>query len=328
MTGVEIAEKLGISKTTVYNKLRKVNVKIRNNKEAQKFAYFRGRFNNNNHPKPIAYPRSIKEKVAEAYAIGAVMGDGYVSSKAVRLKVTRKDFRDGFARCIKTAYHFQPNIREKGNIYVCDVCRILVAKRIRCLTEDLKEVPNFVMDGSQKIKAGFIKGFSDAEGCFDDSHNKRQIVITQKDTKILERIQKLLLDLKIQSIIYRKTKNPDQLVISLLRNLRRYKDMISFDIGYKEKKLRKAIEYLDNYAYDTNAYWNCLRKWEEYETSFRNLARILNIKWGTIRSWIRGVRMPRQIKKDIQYKDVPKDYGKLQREFSFLPKISKIVLMK
>jgi intein/homing endonuclease len=249
------------------------------------------------------------------------MGDGHISARAIRLKVTQKDFREKFAQCIKKAYHFKPILRKERNAFICDVHRVLVAKRVKELTKDLKEIPNFIMNSNPKIKASFIRGFADAEGSFDDSGNRRQIVITQDNTRILEAIHKLLLDLGIQNTIYHKTNNPDQLVISLLRNLRKYKNLVGFTIDYKKQKLVNAIKYLQKCTYDTDIYWNCLRKWKNKKTSFRGLAHILNINWGTIRVWIKGIKMPRQIRKDIAYGFVPKDYETLRRKFSFLPKI-------
>lgn len=320
LTGGEIAEKLGLCKPTVYKKLRQADVKIRNNVESQKFAYIRGRLKGGS-PKPINYPQSLEEKIAEAYVVGSVIGDGHVSRRAVRLKVTQEDFRDEFAECVKRAYRFNPILRKERNVFTCDACRVLLAKRIRELTKDLKEIPNFITNGNQKIKADFIKGFADAEGSFDDSGNKRQIIITQKNTKILQQIQKLLLDIGIQSTIYHKTNNPDQLVVSLLRNLKRYKNLIGFNIGYKKKKLTNAIKYLKKCTYSTDIYWSCLRRWTNKKTSFRGLARTLNIKWGTIRVWVKGIKMPHQIRRDITYGFIPNDYKKLRENFSFLPKI-------
>jgi len=322
LTGVEVAEKLGISKYTVYKKLRKAGVRIRNNVEAQRFAYLRGRLKGGS-PLPINYPQSVKEKTAEAYIVGSIMGDGYISARAVRLKVVQREFRDKFADCIKVAYHFNPCLRREKSAFICDVHRVLVAKRIKELTKELKEIPDFVINGNRRIKACFIKGFADAEGCVDDTSNRRQIVITQDNTKILERINKLLLELGIQSTIYHKTNNPDQLVISLLRNLKRYKNLVNFTISYKKKKLIEAIKYLQKCTYDTSIYWNCLKKWVNKKTSFRSLARNLDINWGTIRTWIKGIKIPRQIRKDFTYGIVPNDYERLRKNFSFLPKISR-----
>jgi len=320
LTGVEIAEKLGVSKNTIYKKLRQAGIRIRDRVEAQRFAYFRGRLKGGS-PKLIHFPHSIKEKTEEAYIIGSVMGDGCLYGGNVRLKVTQKEFRDKFARAIKNAYCVVPKFRKEGDAFICDVHRVLVMRRIKELTKNLKEIPTFIINGNQRIKANFIKGFADAEGSMDDSGNKRQIVITQDNTKILEGIQELLLDLGIQSTIYHKTNNSDQLVISLLRNLKKYMHLINFTISYKKRKLANAIKYLKKCTYDTNIYWSCLRRYIDKENSFRSLARDFDISWGIARAWIRGARIPRQIKKDFEYGIVPKDYEGLRKTLSFLPKI-------
>lgn len=323
MTGVEIAEKLGINKVTIYNKLRKAGIKIRDNAEAQKFAYFRGRFNKKNLPKSFHHPYSTEEKVAEAYIIGAVMGDGHLSSNGVRLKVTQKDFRDKFARYIKKAYRLEPILRGGEGIFICDVHRVLVVKRIKKMMGDSRTIPNYIINGNKKVKANFIRGFADAEGCVDNTNHRHQIVITQNDEIILKKIQKLLLELGIQSKTYHKKNNPDQLVVSLYRNLKKYRELINFSIAYKRNKLTEMVRCLRKYTYDTNLYWDCLRVFGKKQMSFRALSRHQKVNWATIRTWVRGIEAPQQIKKDIEYGIIPDDYENLRDNFYFLPKVKR-----
>ena len=142
------------------------------------------------------------------------------------------------------------------------------------------------------------------------------------DVKILQILQKLLLDIGIQSRLLIKKVGCPHLIISLLENLQKYKDLIDFSIGYKHKKLEEAIEYLKkDKAHDKEKYWQVLRCWKLNAKSLRSSAKEFNMHWETYRSWVYGMKMPCQIKKDIEVGWVPNDYEKLRQNYSFLPKI-------
>ena len=118
-------------------KLRKMNIPIRNNFEAQKF---RLRYHKvEGRPKnKIEIPTTKPEKISEAYVIGVLMGDGYLTKNLIRLKVTQKDFMWEFAKHVKTAYKIPPHIKEyeEKNIFVCTVYSVLLSKRIIELTKN------------------------------------------------------------------------------------------------------------------------------------------------------------------------------------------------
>jgi len=320
-TGPEIAKKFGVSKHSIYKILKKHKIPIRNNRDAQKIRLKRhkveGRPKNN-----FRIPSTNHEKNCEAYIIGALLGDGYLTDNMIRLKVTQKDFRDEFVNCIKKAYQITPRIKEKNDIFLCAVHSVLLCNRLKRITKNDSDIHFFVMNGSNEIKANFIKGFADAEGCVDLSCNKYQIVIAQKNIKMLKKIQRLLLDLKIQSKIYRKGDNNDHLVISLYENLKRYRELIGFSISYKKDKLEMAINYLEKLNIPTSLYWNSLRNWVSYNNSLNSSAKELDLKWGTFRSWVKGEKMPNKIKKDIEFGWVPEDYDTLRKYYQFLHKIN------
>jgi intein/homing endonuclease len=190
------------------------------------------------------------------------------------------------------------------------------------LTNNKSKIPNFVIYGSEKIKGAFIKGIADSDGSVDDTRNRRQIVITQKDTKQLEAFKNLFLSLFIQSEIYEKTNNSSHLVISLLRNLKRFNEIVGFSIAYKKEKLEKGIDYLEK-TNKSNFYWESLQKRINSIESSEKIATEMCLKPGTFRSWISGRRLPRQIKKDIAYGWVPENYENLRKRFKFLPKVMK-----
>jgi len=264
----------------------------------------------------------MSEKIYEAYAIGALMGDGYLAKRMVRLKVTQKNFMKEFAKCIQKTYKIIPHIKEDKNLFICTVHRVLLAKRLNKLTDGGSKIPSFIINGNDRLKASFLKGFADAEGSIDDTNHKHQIVITQKNRELLEKIQELLLSLRIQSKIYKKTNNPDQLVISIIRNLKKFNKLIGFSINYKKKKLQSIINYLEKLNTHPEIYWGVLHEWKNKTTTQTKLAKKFGLKEGTLKSWLKGRRIPNQIKKDLNYGWVPKNYSEFRRYFKFLPKVS------
>jgi hypothetical protein len=319
-TGPEIAKKFGVCKHTIYKILKRHKIPIRNNRDAQKIRLKHHKVKG--HPRNnIRVPSKKYQKICEAYIIGALLGDGHLTDYMIRLKVTQKDFRDEFSNCIKKAYKFIPRIKEKNNIFLCRVHSVLLSKRLKRFTKNNSDIPFFVMNGNNEIKANFIKGFADAEGCVDLNYNKHQIVIVQKNIKILKKIQKLLLDLKIQSKIYRKKDKNDHLVISLYENLKRFKELIGFSIDYKREKLKTAVNYLEKFNIPVILYWNSLRVWISSNNSQNSSAKELGLNWGTFRSWVKGEKMPNKIKKDIELGWVPEDYDTLREHYQFLPEI-------
>lgn len=268
----------------------------------------------------VHFPETYEEILNESEIMGIILGDGYLGPYYARLKVIDKDFVENFSNLIQNTYKIKAPII-KRSYYECYVTDKLIRKRFKELLPN-KSVPGFVINGDSNIKARFIRGFSDSEGCVDCTHNRRQIVITQLNLEILKILQKMFLDLKIQSKLVIKKNNCPQLIISLLENLQKYHDLISFSIGYKQKKLEEAINYLKkDKAHDKEKYWQVLRHWKPNGKSLRSSAKKFDMHWETYRSWVYGMKMPCQIKKDIEVGWVPKDYDELRQNYSFLPKI-------
>ena len=274
--------------------------------------------------KEIEVPQTYEELLDEAEIVGIMLGDGHLRSDRgyIRLRVRELDFCLHFAALIKRTYGIDAPVDDKY-YYNCYAYSTLLAKRLAKLTKNNAQIPEFVLKGDKNIKARFIRGFSDSEGSVDVIYNRRQIVITQADTALLEKIKRLLWDIGIQSKVLRKKFGSDKLIISLLENLEKYQELVGFSIGYKSKKLAEAVEYLKKCkSYDKQQYWGALRYNLNCRKSLRAAARDLNIVWETYRSWIYGRKMPMQIKRNIEFGLVPEDYEDLREQYSFLPIVS------
>lgn len=273
----------------------------------------------------IKTPVEYKDVLAEAEIIGIMLGDGNImhNKRSIRLRVRELDFCLNFKKLVEETYRINTTFDNKY-YYNCYANSTLLANRIGELTKGNKEIPDFVLSGDNNIKARFLRGFFDSEGSVDLIENRRQIVLTQNNEKMLLQIKSLLGDLEIQSKYVKKRIGSDKLIISLLENLEKYYNLIGFSIGYKQQKLKEAIDYLNFYKpHDKEKYWQVLRHWSNSQKSLRGSAKEMGMNWETYRTWIYGIKMPCQIKMDLEYGLTPKDYEILIKEYSFLPRTDK-----
>lgn len=274
--------------------------------------------------KKINYPKTYGEILNEAEIIGIMLGDGHIMSggRSIRLRVRELDFCQNFKSLIEITYGIEAPLDNKY-YYNCYAHSTLLTQRIAELTNNNKEISKFILNGDNKIKARFIRGFFDSEGSVDVIYNRRQIVLTQNNEKMLLQIKSLLFDLGIQSKYVQKNFGSDKLIISLLENLKKYHNLVGFSIKYKQENLKQAIEYLENYkAHDKEKYWEVLRHWQNRTKSLRGSAKEKAMPWETYRSWVYGIKIPCQIKKDIEFGIIPSDYNLLREYYSFLPQVS------
>lgn len=271
--------------------------------------------------KLINIPKTNREFLDEAEIIGIMLGDGHIMQNncSIRLRVRELDFCQHFKNLIQRTYCTEAPLDDKY-YYNCYAHSKLLTQRIIQLTNHNTEIPGFVLNGNNEIKARFLRGFFDSEGSVDVIYNRRQIVLTQNNAKMLLQIKGLLRDMGIQSKYVFKKVGSDKLIISLLRNLERYQKLVGFAINYKQLKLSKAIDYLQKCkAHETDKYWTVLTHWIQNNKSLRSSAKEMSMHWETYRSWVYGMKMPCQIKQDIKFKMIPEDYQYLKSKYCFLP---------
>lgn len=277
--------------------------------------------------KQIRCPDSYEDISNESEIIGIMLGDGHImqNNMSIRLRVRELDFAQNFKSLIEKTYGINAPLDNKY-YYNCYAHSKLLTHRMIYLTKHNKEIPRFILEGTQDIKARFLRGFFDSEGSVDTLYNRRQIVLTQNNEKMLLQIRSLLFDIGIQSKYFKKRVGSDKLIISLLENLKKYNALVGFSIEYKREKLKEAIVYLEGCNHhEKEKYWEVLRHWRDSKKSLRSSAKEDNMNWETYRSWVYGMKMPCQIKKDIEWGLVPEDYCTLATHYRFLPKIQPII---
>ncbi len=274
--------------------------------------------------KKIKTPTTYEDILNEAEIFGIMLGDGHIvhNNRSIRLRVRELDFCQNFKSLIENTYGIEAPLDNKY-YYNCYAHSTLLAQRIIKLTCHNKVISEFILNGDDKIKARFLRGFFDSEGSVDVIYNRRQIVLTQNNEKMLLQIKSLLFDIGIQSKYVKKRVGSNKLIISLLENLQKYYLLIGFFIKYKSEDLKRAIEYLENNkAHDKEKYWEVLRHWQNKTKSLRSSAKEKAMHWETYRSWVYGMKIPCQIKMDIEFGIIPSDYNSLRKYYPFLPPVN------
>lgn len=142
-------------------------------------------------------------------------------SNALISKVERK---------MKYIYNFSPKRYRNSDTGVIRISYYNVALA-NYLKERSQQLLNAILDLPKEHKREFLKAFFNDEGCIDfkPKKNSRRVRGYQKDTTILEIVQKLLRDFNI----YAQIQLPNEIVISKKDNLLKFQEEINFSPGVK-----------------------------------------------------------------------------------------------
>lgn len=200
----------------------------------------------------------MSKKYEIGYILGALKGDGFIGKhtkkqKMIMLSVSNKPFSERFRDCLFNVCGRKYKIGKVKNYrYSQGYCWV-----VRCTIKDIVNFfehydINSLLSDENDIKAGFLKGFFDAEGCsfckyYPDRQSYARVVVASNfDRNLLEFCQKLLNSFKLKT-----RKIPNQvsgrnaytlnLIISK-ENLTMFKEKIGFSIPYKTLNLEKCLE--------------------------------------------------------------------------------------
>jgi len=237
----KIGIKFGIDATTVQYWLHKTGVKTKSG----------GRYSNE-----IKRTGLTLEK---AYILGVVgPGDGFMmyapNNHCIGLRVVDQDFADYFKTCLENTYGLscrqsveitkhQPVI--KTFLHSKAACNDLLShvKSIGDFKEKSWVIPNIIFNASRRIKAQYVKGFSDSQGCIYSNRLKRDIYLSSCNLIGLKQMQILLSNLGLRSGI---RSNKKALRISGKINLTIFKDLVGFTIERKQSKLEYVLSSFKN----------------------------------------------------------------------------------
>jgi len=199
----------------------------------------------------------ISKKFEIGYILGALKGDGFLGKntkkqRMIMLSVGNKTFCETFRDCLFSICGHKYKVSKVKNYrYTQGFCWV-VRCTIRSLVDFFENynIYNLMNEGND-IKAGFLRGFFDAEGCSfcryypNRTSYTKIVVICNKNRKLLELCQVLLesLELKTRKISNRTMKSDVySLHLSISKkNLTRFKERVGFSIPYKNSNLENCL---------------------------------------------------------------------------------------
>ncbi len=201
----------------------------------------------------------IKDDFALGYVLGVLEGDGcfglYGRGGIGTLSVTDKDFADAFEKELKKIYpyHIFRGVGEpKG---VSKKKKYIVNFNSKSYVKFFKRMIEKIIELSDKIKRGFLKGMYDSEGSVyltnleDRKRVMRQISFTQKSKETINLMTSLLEYFNVgykTNTIKGSGFNPNGIYYSIRifgrNNFIRFKEVIGFSIGRKADKLKIIID--------------------------------------------------------------------------------------
>lgn len=180
----QIAEKLSLSSSTVYDRLRTLNVSLRDRETAMSLRY---------------YQPNLNPSQELAYILGVRVGDGYVLSKTGCHYFSLRTIDKAFAERTKNALEgiglyapiLEVHLKDKG-IRQNQKPQFQVMARSKIfadwlLKNDLSQTESLVKTSSE-LSCAFLQGLFDSEGCITNSQGRAwscRIYNTNKDLLLM-----------------------------------------------------------------------------------------------------------------------------------------------
>jgi len=161
------------------------------------------------------------------YLQGAYVGDGSYSpltkAKGLYFQVCDKEFAEVILECV--------NYLGSDSTITQDKRKTKKDKIVYRVTTSRKETINRVLAdlSSREDIAGYIAGFYDAEGHL----GRNQLILSQKDVSVLQRIKQMLLEFDIQSSEVQKGSKADKLIVNGKNNIIKFFQQIPVQIERK-----------------------------------------------------------------------------------------------
>jgi intein-encoded DNA endonuclease-like protein len=253
-SSLSISRNLKIPVRTIITHLHMNNVNVRTPKEATSLALKTGRLKVKLTEISKMSHRLTKNK---AYILGVLCGDGwiYYNNKSpkqtyqVGLDATNKDFVNKFSNCLYKVYGLKARRtkRKRRNvnwqiIFVSKICSKKVCDDLLLLGSfktKIWRIPKKIFNAKPKIKASFLEGFFDSEGCVDKY--TRRITGSSINNSGLQDVQNLLNSFKIRNKIRFSKSRIYNIVIEDRKSMECFANHIRFSINYKQLRLEEVL---------------------------------------------------------------------------------------
>jgi len=190
-----------------------------------------------------------------AYFLGVLFGDGNISRSAVGSRNTVKcdgfdiEMCRNFAEKGKRMFGIKPKwlttertgphrANHGDTFYRVAFYSNNMADYLIQETADKTKIPEWIKKGANSVKAAFIRGFADAEGCAKIHGNLPKVSIVQKAREWLDDIRGMLSSMGISSRIYfSEGANCYSLNIYRILDVKRFAITVGFSISRKQNRL-------------------------------------------------------------------------------------------
>lgn len=251
----------------------------------------------------------MEEKLARI--IGHLQFDGWVANKKYARTFfygnSNLDLINEFVQDIKTVFGLSSFLKkDRDNMYRVYFHSAKIVRELNRITKYHSytwSVPDFVLNGSETIKIGYLQAFFDDEGHVSKTHiGANYIVIrgTSMNEQGILGIRDLLLSIDIESNV-RKFKSgdtsfsPDKpkyvLTITNFQNVLKFYNKITLASKTKQAKIGEFIKNHGKNVMQTQDKIQevlDLKKYNGYGA--RRISKITNVPKGTVSHWLRGDR--------------------------------------
>lgn len=196
------------------------------------------------------------------YYYGVFLGDGFVSQGYVQIKAIDKEFVEAWRDCVKriygkeySLYYVKPESKARQAQWICKMYGQDKVNHLQEVTHMKTEIPNYVKDGSRKVKISFIQGLMDSEGwvslslsSLKQSNIGLNFANTSSWTKEVWHIVREL-GIKTTEIVRRKFKDGRKDIFSFKLDLLEYVSCgLGFNMPRKQRRLDFIVKILNDYT--------------------------------------------------------------------------------
>lgn len=291
----KIAKIMKCDTVTIFNRLRKMDVKIRNHSESHLLSNYTG----------IKEVKIVGLTPEKAYVLGVLCGDGWVTlSKSYRigLSVKDKDFAMKFVESLKKSYGVKCAIYRRLRKNKNWNAQYTVSFSSKRACQDVSSygtfncvdwrVPKQILNSSDKQVIGyFLRGFYDSEGHVNASYY--QLKATNTNWEGLKGIMALLTKFNVHFITTSKKHKNDkykpcyEVLITGSDSYKLFKKYVGFSIKRKQKALLKLQNIRKQKRYTKNDFEKAIKLRKE-GLHQAEISRRIGVVRSTIGKWFRN----------------------------------------
>lgn len=219
----EVGRILGIAESTVFDRLKRLNIKTIPEKKAH---YLNKKLSELNFPE-------FSDDLAEFF--GIMLGDGHISLGQIWVFIhngTEKEYVPYVKRLLESLFSTKARVsyrrdQDMMNLFISsvDLIRYLKEKGLfaRNKVKEQVKLPSWILT-KDSYKKSFLRGFFDSDGSIYKLKFGVQMAFCNKSVPLLESTRRILVDLKYHPSVI----NSDKIYLTRRTDLYRYQNEVGF----------------------------------------------------------------------------------------------------